>query len=109
MSDTDKRPKRQKVIKSKPVNDIAACLNAKNVEDYIYNIITDPQHPTYWDVSCLRDYLNTSSVNLRDIRGDNGETILFNAALISDEEKAMEMMKFFIEEQGNSIILIHFN
>ena len=100
MSEEEKRPRRSKNIKSKSVNDIAAWLNAKNVEDYIYNIITDPQHPTYCDVGCLRDYLNTSSVTLRDIRGDNGETILFNAALISDEEKALEMMRFFIEEQG---------
>jgi len=100
MSDNDTRPKRMKKFAHKSVNDISASLNPKNVEEYIYNISTDPQHPAYWDIDALREYLKTSTVALNEIRGDIGETILFNAALIQDEAKALEMMQFMVEEQG---------
>ena len=36
---------------------------------------------------------------INDIRGEIGETILFSAALIKDEDKALEMMRFMIEEK----------
>ena len=101
MSDTDKRPQRTKKAAHRSVNDISASLNSKNVEEYIYNISTDPQHPAYCDIDALREHLSTSTVVLNEIRGDIGETILFNAALISDEDKALEMMQFMVEEQGN--------
>lgn len=44
--------------------------------------------------------MKNSTVAINEIRGDIGETILFNAALIKDQHKALEMMKFLIEEHN---------
>lgn len=64
------------------------------------NVCTDSHHPDYCDIDLLREHLKANAINLNDIRGDIGETILFNAALIADEDKAREMMKFMVEEQS---------
>ena len=40
--------------------------------------MTDPNHPNYCDIDSLRRYVETAGISLRDIRGDIGETVLFN-------------------------------
>ncbi|CAI2365296.1 unnamed protein product [Moneuplotes crassus] len=96
MSEVQRPQRKNKNMTS--LNELAAVLNEENIEDYIF--ARNPNNPPFDDVDVLRDYVNRTGTDLSELRGDIGETALFNCALIPDEDKALEMMKYMVEEQN---------